>query len=319
MVEGIREKVGRVRAFLHIGHKRLILFALVMVSCAAAVVAEEIKTPAGWKSETKQVKVASPQGDQEKEITYYTNSIGMKLARIPAGEFMMGGDESPEEVARKCDGKAEWFQSEQPQHKVRITRPFYMGACEVTQAQYEAIMGQNPAYLKGQDNPVEMVSWTNATEFCKRLSQKEGMEYRLPTEAEWEYACRAGSTTPFYTGGTISTEQANYDANYTYGNGSKGEYRGKTIAVGGFPPNGFGLYDMHGNVWEWCQDGYDAGYYEKSAAEDPKGPASADSRVLRGGSWLDNPGYARSAYRNWNPPSCWYFPYGCRVVMSAQE
>ena len=279
-----------------------------------------ILLPPGWTFETRRVQVITPEGPEQKEIGYYTNSIGMKLVLVPAGEFMMGGDEPPGEVVRKCntaDAKAEWFQSEQPQHRVRITRPFLMGACEVTQAQYENIIGTNPADFKGDNNPVEQVSWTDATEFCRRISQKEGVEYRLPSEAEWEYACRAGSSTPFYTGATISTGQANYDGNYTYGSGAKGESRGRTIAVGSFPPNGFGLYDMHGNVWEWCQDWYGADYYGSSPESDPPGPSAGAARVVRGGSWVINPKYCRAAGRGGYGPSDRGRSVGFRVAGAA--
>ena len=198
--------------------------------------------------------------------------------------------------------KAEWFQNEQPQHRVKITKPFYMGVYVVTQAQYEAVMGANPSYFKGESNPVEKVSWNDAVEFCKKLSAKTGQTVRLPTEAEWEYACRAGTTTPFNTGETISTDQANYNGNFTYGSGSKGEYRQKTVAVGSFAPNALGLYDMHGNVWEWCQDWYDAGYYKNSPTDDPPGPEKGESRVLRGGSWNSDPRSCRSAVRSRGVP-----------------
>ncbi len=216
--------------------------------------------------------------------------VSMKLVLIPAGEFMMGGDEKPEQVAQKCNGMgatAEWFQDEQPQHRVKITKPFYMGVYLVTQAQYEAVMGVNPSHFEGDLNPVECVSWNDAVEFCKKLSAKTRQTVQLPTEAEWEYACRAGTTTSFNTGETISTDQANYDGNFTYGAGRKGERRENTVVVGNFAPNAFGLYDMHGNVWEWCQDWYDgnAQYYKNSPTDDPPGPEKGVTRVLRGGSW----------------------------------
>jgi formylglycine-generating enzyme required for sulfatase activity len=219
--------------------------------------------------------------------------VAMKLVLIRAGEFMMG---SPA-------GEPQRGSDEGPQHRVRITRAFYMGATEVTQAQYEAVTGTNASIFKGADNPVETVSWNDAAEFCRRLSAKAGMTVRLPTEAEWEYACRAGTTTPFYFGDTISTDQANYDGNYVYGAGRKGVYRQRTTPVGSFPPNAWGLYDMHGNVWEWCQDWYGNSYYASSPMEDPQGPPSAENHVLRGGSWYGNPRGCRSAYRYGHGPS----------------
>ena len=213
--------------------------------------------------------------------------VTMKLALIPAGEFMMGSP--PSEIGREDD--------EGPPHRVRISRPFYMGKYEVTQAQYEAVMGNDPASPKGAKSPFTGASWYDAVEFCKRLSARTGMTVRLPTEAEWEYACRAGTTTVFCFGDTISTDQANYNGDDAYGSGPKGVNRRKTTAVGSFSANRFGLYDMHGNVWEWCQDWYDQDYYRNSPTSDPPGPANGQYRVLRGGSWVHSPWRARSAYR----------------------
>ncbi|MCP4614135.1 MAG: formylglycine-generating enzyme family protein [Planctomycetes bacterium] len=229
----------------------------------------------------------------------FTNSIGMTLVYIPPGEFMMGSRDSAEEVTKKGSANSSNFTDEHPRHRVKITNGFYMGKTEVTQFQYEEIMNNNPSHFKGQNNPVEKVSWNDAVEFCRELSKKEGKTYRLPTEAEWEYACRAGTTTPFYTGETISTDQTNYNGNYVYGNGSKGVFLGKTIDVGSFQPNAFGLYDMHGNVMEWCQDWYGENYYTVSPTSDPQGPSSGSYRVLRGGPWNDDPKHCRSAFRNW--------------------
>ena len=187
------------------------------------------------------------------------NGVFLKMVKIPGGSFDIG---SPENEPERYD-------HEGPQHKVNI-QPFFMGKFPVTQEQYQAIMGENPSCFKGEKRPVEKVSWDNAVEFCGKISQRTGKTYRLPSEAEWEYACRAGTTTPFYFGETISTELANYrgtDWNYegrlypgNYGNGSKGEFREQTTDVGSFPPNAFGLYDMHGNVWEWCEDSWHENY-----------------------------------------------------------
>ena len=205
--------------------------------------------------------------------------------------------------------------NEGPQHRVRITNDFYIGSTEVTQAQYAAIMETNPSHFKGEDNPVETVSWNNAVEFCRKLSEMEGKKYRLPTEAEWEYACRAGTTTPFYTGETIDTSQANYNGREVYGNGTKGVFRRRTIAVGSFPPNAFGLYDMHGNVWEWCQDWYASNYYSTSPTTDPQGPSTGDHRVLRGGFWIVYPGNCRSSVRDWNTPVNRLSSNGFRILL----
>ncbi len=159
------------------------------------------------------------------------------MVAIPGGSFLMG---SP------CDEKGR-RDNEEPQHEVNVPS-FYLGKYAVTQAQWQAIMGNNPAKFEGENRPVEAVSWLEAVEFCQKLSEKLGEEYRLPSEAEWEYACRAGTTTPFHFGATITTELANYSGNSTYGSESEGQYRKETTEVGSFPPNAFGLYDMHGNV-----------------------------------------------------------------------
>ncbi|MHC4697441.1 MAG: bifunctional serine/threonine-protein kinase/formylglycine-generating enzyme family protein [Planctomycetota bacterium] len=221
-----------------------------------------------------------------REILSYrmTNSIGMELVFIPPGEFLMGSPSN--EHGRDEDER---------QRRVKLGKGFYMGATEVTQAQWRAVMGDDPSKWKGDDLPVEQVSWEDVQEFCRRLSTKEGREYRLPTEAEWEYACRAGTTTPFSFGETISTDQANYDGEFTYGSGNKGVFRNETLPVGSFPPNAWGLHDMHGNVWEWCPDGYED--YPPSPVRRTAEEAPIEGRVLRGGSWRSRPKYCRCANR----------------------
>src|SRR5476649_2316727 len=171
-----------------------------------------------------------------------------------------------------------------------------MGVYTVTQEQWQAIMGNNPSEFKGEKNlPVETVSWDDCQEFIKKLGEKNKQPYRLPTEAEWEYACRAGTTTPFHFGQAISANKANYDSYYTYGDGKKGVWRKKTTPVGSFQANAWGLHDMHGNVYQWCQDFY--GDYPQKNVTDPQGPEKGVGRVLRGGSWFDLPRLCRSAYR----------------------
>jgi len=202
------------------------------------------------------------------------NGIGMKLVLIPAGEFMMGCTESPQGMWRTFGPPAA---DEYPQHKVRITKPFYLGVYEVTQAEYEKVMGRDPSYFKGASNPVERVDWHDAKKFCKKLSAKEGKTYRLPTEAEWEYACRAGSTTLYSFGDT----SAGLDY-YAWGTWNSDR---QSHQVGQKEPNTWGLYDMHGNVWEWCADRYDSQYYANSPKDDPTGPPSGTLRVVRGGGW----------------------------------
>jgi len=200
------------------------------------------------------------------------NSIGMRFAIIPNGEFMMG---APEEEPGMNAG-------EELLHRVRITRPFYIGACTVSQKEYSAVMDDNPSRFRGPDLPVEHVSWRQATDFCKRLSQlaeekRTGWVYRLPTEAEWEYACRAGTSTTFSCGDTLDHDDANFcdDSVIT---------PQPTVPLGNFPPNAFGLHEMHGNVWEWCRDWYQVDYYEQSPCDDPPGPEDGHHHVMRGGS-----------------------------------
>ena len=241
---------------------------------------------------------------------YFTEDLGngitLEMVQIPGGSFMMG---SPL-------GEKERDNDESPQYRVTV-KPFYMGRYEVTQAQYQAIMGKNPSRFKGEKRPVENVSWNNVVEFCKQLSQKTERTYRLPSEAEWEYACRAGTSTPFYFGETITPDLVNYDGNFPYGSAPKGKYREQTTNVGTFPPNAFGLYDMHGNVWEWCQDTWHDNY--NGAPND--GSAWIDNenrsrRLLRGGSWYNYSWNCRSANRGRDNPGTRYFiGFGFRVVL----
>jgi sulfatase modifying factor 1 len=229
------------------------------------------------------------------------NSIGMKFVWIPPGTFMMG---SPKEERERVINEI--------QHKVTLTKGFYMGVHTVTQEQWTEIMGNNPSGFKGEENlPVEVVSWNDCQEFVRKLREMDKKPYRLPTEAEWEYACRAGTTTPFHFGETISADQANYHGDFTYGNGKKGAYRKKSTPVGSFSANAFGLYDMHGNVLQWCQDWY--GEYPQKDIIDPRGPDTGTHRVVRGGSWHYGPGICRSAYRFKNGPGDRYSNFGFRV------
>jgi len=228
----------------------------------------------------------------------------LEMVYIPGGTFTMG---SPENEEGRCN--------DEKQHSVTLS-PFYMGKYPVTQAQWEAVMGSSPSNFKGPNRPVENVSWDEAAEFCKKISQKTGKKYRLPTESEWEYACRAGTDTPFYFGKTVTPDLVNYDGNSPYADAPEGKYRPETTEVGIFPPNAFGLYDMHGNVWEWCGDWY--GDYPSGAVTDPTGPGIGSARVFRGGCWSYYAGYCRSAYRNRNTPSNRYYNLGFRLVLSSQ-
>ncbi|ARV58657.1 peptidase C14 [Nostocales cyanobacterium HT-58-2] len=218
------------------------------------------------------------------------NNVTLEMVSIPAGSFKMG---SPQ-------GEKERRENEGPQRTVNVPA-FFMGRFEVTQEQYQQVMGKNPSYFKekGAKRPVEKVSWNDAMDFCKKLSQKTGRTYRLPSEAEWEYACRAGTTTPFHFGETITTELANYDGNYTYASAPKGKYRQQTTEVGSFPPNAFGLYDMHGNVWEWCADTWHDSY-EGAPVDGSAWIDNSEYRCLRGGSWYYFPSFCRSAYRDFS-------------------
>jgi len=227
--------------------------------------------------------------------------VTMKLVLIPSGKFIMGSPDS--EKDRRAD--------EGPQHEVTISKPFYMGVFEVTQEQYEQIIGKNPSKFRGAKNPVEQVSWNGAVAFCQALSRKTGKTVRLPTEAQWEYACRAGTKTKFGFGD--KDEELGEYAWWGYDKGNSGK---QTHPVGQKKPNAWGLYDMHGNLWEWCSDYY-SDSYANAKNEDPQGPASGSGRVLRSGWWLDNPNSCRSANRSNKAPGTQYDIIGFRVVVDA--
>jgi formylglycine-generating enzyme required for sulfatase activity len=218
-------------------------------------------------------------------VLEYTNSIGMKFVWIAPGTFLMGSPK--EELERRFN---------EPQHQVTLTKGFYMSVHLVTQEQWQAVMKKNPSYFKGEKNlPVEQVAFNDCLDFCKILRIKEEKRYRLPTEAEWEYTCRARTTTAFHFGNAISTDQANYFGLDAYGKGKPGVNRAKTTPVDTFKPNAWGLHDMHGNVWQWCSDWYED--YPRGAI-DPQGPEPGAFRVQRGGTWGGTPSYCRSACRN---------------------
>jgi formylglycine-generating enzyme required for sulfatase activity len=228
--------------------------------------------------------------------------VQLRMKRIPAGKFAMGSS---------ADEKSH-FSGEGPLHQVVISRPFYMGVYEVTQAQWQAVMGTNPSYFGGKpQNPVEQVSWWDCQEFVKKLSGMGIGAFRLPTEAEWEYACRADTKTAYSFGDDASKlkEYANYEVTPKYG-------RKSTAPTGSFRPNPWGLYDMHGNVWEWCSDWQTD--YSVAKQRDPKGAASGKCRVFRGGNWFWWYGDCRSARRSGHAPSGRGSILGFRLVRAAR-
>src|SRR5262249_39922425 len=256
----------------------------------------------------------------------FTNSLGMTLLRIPKGRFLMG---SPLAEPERNPNET--------QHEVNLTRPFYLGAHLVTQEQYQRLMGKNPSHFSqtgpGKDYakriaddefkrcPVENVTWEEAVAFCRKLSElpeekRLGRVYRLPTEAEWEYACRAGTLVPlpFYFGESLSSADANFCGDYPYGKAAKGPYLSRTTAVGSYRPNAWGLFDMHGNVWQWCSDWFDFFYATRSPKEDPRGPAEGKLRCARGGSWGNIGRDCRSASRIGYEPNKRFSHVGFRVV-----
>jgi formylglycine-generating enzyme required for sulfatase activity len=255
---------------------------------------------------------------EKRRTTYFSeplsDEVDLDMIQIPGGTFLMG---SPEDELYN-------YKYEQPQHSVTVPS-FFMGRYPITQAQWRVVVGYpevkrelkpDPSKFKGENRPVEQVSWQDVVEFCQRLSVKTSRRYRLPSEAEWEYACRAGTQTPFHFGETLTDELANYDATKVYGRGVKGEYRGETTKVGQFPPNNFGLHDMHGNVWEWCQDDWHDDY--EGAPEDGRawvdGESKNKEKVLRGGSWYVGPWDCRCAFRDYGTRDYFVFNGGFRVV-----
>jgi formylglycine-generating enzyme required for sulfatase activity len=250
---------------------------------------------------------------------FIVNAIGLRLVLVSPGEFLMGAS----------GGEVEVGADERPQHRVRITHPFYLGIYPVTQMEFERIMGRNPSKFHpdeggGPNHPVEKATWEEAVEFCRRLSdlpeeRHAGHFYRLPTEAEWEYACRAGTTTAYHYGPALSSLQANFNGKFPYGGAVDGPFLNRTSPVGSYRANSFGLHDMHGNVWEWCADYYSPTYYRESPADDPPGPPQGDLRLVRGGSWFDYAFHCRAADRSPTPPDARYKNIGFRAAMTVTE
>jgi formylglycine-generating enzyme required for sulfatase activity len=293
--------------------------ALVTVGWTATAVMAQAQSKSS--SSTVIGKGSSPRNDESSRAgeprTMIENSVGMKLVLIPAGEFEMGSDEEPAD--------------EKPRHRVKISKPFRLSSTEVTQGQYRDVLGESPSDFKGADTrPVERVSWFDAVKFCNALSASEkrsayyeikgddvhvvgepGAGYRLPTEAEWEYACRAGSSEKYSFG-----DDANKLGEYGWFiRNSRGKRSPETHNVGMKAANAFGLFDMHGNVWEWCEDRYAPDYYQKSAAVDPHGATAGTLRVARGGGWNYDAQYCRSASRDKVSPKSRRSRLGFRVAL----
>lgn len=284
----------------------LLVVCLEVMSCGGTKKGDEVqwKVYSTWpfsaeEAKRRQQETAEALGVPVKREVALGGGAALKLVLIPAGEFMMGSEHAGE-----------------PVHKVRISEPFYMSTTEVTQAQYVAVMGEKPwsgqDYAgRSEDAAANYVTWYNAEEFCEKLSEKTGHEVRLPTEAQWEYACRAGSEAAYCFGDSEArlVEYGWYENN--------AEHPGECYphAVAQKKPNAWGLYDIHGNVSEWCRDWYEYQSYSVSPQEDPQGPSTGEDRVWRGGSWGDNAWVCRSANRNWAYPTGTYYYYGFRVVV----
>jgi eukaryotic-like serine/threonine-protein kinase len=249
--------------------------------------------------EEKTLKINTIQGEVEYITEDLGNNVKLEMVYVPAGSFMMGSSNEYDE---------------KPIHNVSIPH-FWMGKYTITQKQYQAIIGVNPSQFKSENRPVEQVNWNDADKFCKKLFELTGKKYTLPSESQWEYACRAGTNTAFYFGETITSDLANYDSRSAYRGSPKSESRKQTIDVGCFPPNAFGLYDMHGNVWEWCSDSWH-GNYKGAPTDGSPWLYDYDSLHLpRGGSWNSSPENCRSANRNGNAQQSFRLDtYGFRVV-----
>jgi formylglycine-generating enzyme required for sulfatase activity len=289
IAKGLEDTINLNHLVVTLGEKR-------SVAPAPPTVPEVSLSP--QQEEPRQSEVLQPPQESAPSATLapsFRNRIGMEFVLIPAGEFQMGSNDGADD--------------EKPVHRVRITRPFYLGKYPVTQTQWETVMGNNPSRFAGEPTrPVEKVSWDGTQEFLRRLGEKEKKyRYRLPTEAEWEYAARAGSTAKYCFGDDAEQlgQYAWYDKNA----------RGTPHPVGKLKPNAWGVYDVHGNVWEWVNDWFDEAYYQKSPTDDPQGPADGQHRVLRGGSYLDDAWIARCAFRDGCDPYFVDDDYGFRVVV----
>jgi formylglycine-generating enzyme required for sulfatase activity len=306
---------------------------------------------ANFVGESPVLAKGKPERPKAEPVKSITNSIGMKFVYIPPGKFKMGSTEAEQKEVLKLLEKweAPGILLGEKEHEVQITKGFYLGVYEVTQKQYREVMKHNPSYfsrdgekgdiagkyysdpaggkkavegLDTDDFPVDNISWDDAQAFIKKLNalekeKEKKRKYRLPSEAEWEYACRGGAAvkTTFHFGNSLSSTQANFNGWYPFGGAEKGKYLARTCKVGSYKPNGFGLYDMHGNVWEWCSDWYDEKYYSRSPAKDPENTKVGPYRSIRGGSWEYGGRHCRSAYRGMLGPSERIFYNGFRVAL----
>lgn len=267
-----------------------ILIVLGSLSLLSPGWSREPRPNLAWPAPASALQPAAPkQGDR------ITNSLGMEFIFLAPGEFLMGSEKGDD--------------SEKPVHRVVLTRGFYLGATEVTQEQFEKLMGRNPSSFKGAKLPVNGLSFKEAQEFCQRLSQKENVVYSLPTEAQWEYACRAGSSTEYYWGQEMDPATCWYLANS----------QEQTHEVGKLRPNAFGLYDMSGNVYEICLDWHANDAYQNSPMKDPAGPSTGLYHVLRGGSWANREWYCRSSSRVIFSPRSDLERIGFRLVRAAEQ
>ena len=283
-------------------YRVLVSFSVLLIGLVlsrASMAAEEPKAEPKWtvykewpfdgaEAKRRQAETAKALGVKVEQVFELAPGVKITMVLIPAGEFLIGSPESEDKRGGSEDQK-----------RVVIKKPFWMGKHELTQAQWKAVTGSNPSRFKGDRDsptrPVEQVSWEHVQDFLKKVNARHpGTPFALPTEAQWEYACRAGTATPFHFGETLSTDQANYDGNYPYGGGDKGLYRRETMPVGSFPANAWGLRDVHGNVCEWCASPF-AGSYDGTESKGAEAPG--DMRARRGGSWGDIGRACRSASR----------------------
>jgi formylglycine-generating enzyme required for sulfatase activity len=293
--------------------QRVGLSGAAVIRLAREVLFCELRTPAALLSES-QVKALEDEIRATRARRCSTEAtpvrsfdlgdgVALDFVLVPAGSFTMGSPINEE-----------GHNDDELQHSVTISRSLYMGRFPVTQEQHQTVLGSNPSYFPGATNPVEMVSWFDAISFCELLAERFGKAFRLPSEAEWEYACRGETVTAFNTGDRLSTDQANFDGRLGPGSAQAGLSRRSTTPVDMFASNTWGLHDMHGNVWEWCNDWYDA--YPNALVVDPRGPAEGSIRILRGGSWFHGAADARSAQRDALDPGRRHGIYGFRVAFN---